>query len=454
MERWPDLDMDADPRVQPQAGRDSGGATVLDPVGTAPGLVVPPARGAGPTVVVLRDRRASSSRCGRGRVATDAFRGRSAARRRIAAGSSGCSASPSPRSRTRSARPRTAGSIWRRWRSRRACAGGRSRSPPATSRTARGPTTRSSTSSADRHADTLYSEDGSTIDEQVAGLLAGHTIAVAESCTGGLMAARLTDRAGSSAYMRGGVVAYSNEAKSELVGVDPELIERAGAVSTEVAEALAEGDRGALRRRARRRDHRDRRPRRRDGGEAGRAWSASRVDATDGLPRRLIRRSCCLATAPTSGIARRRSRCTCCGACSRRVRRWLPGEVAGPLRLVTGDHARLFVALELPAEVRSALERWSREHAGASPGAAVQAESLHVTLCFLGSRPVARSMRSRAACERGVGPGSGGADDRRRPVAAAAAPARARRHAGRRAGAAGRGPGHAGRATLQGRRLL
>ena len=94
-----------------------------------------------------------------------------------------------------------------------------------------------------RHRDTLFSRDGTTIDEQVASLLTerGVTVAVAESCTGGLMAARLTDRGGSSEYFPGGVVAYSNEAKSSLVGVDPALIERVGAVSTEVAEALADG---------------------------------------------------------------------------------------------------------------------------------------------------------------------------------------------------------------------
>ena len=84
-------------------------------------------------------------------------------------------------------------------------------------------------------------QDGSTVDEQVIALLAGRTVAVAESCTGGLMSARLTDRGGSSAYFLGGVVAYSNEAKIELAGVDAELIERYGAVSTEVAEALADG---------------------------------------------------------------------------------------------------------------------------------------------------------------------------------------------------------------------
>ena len=66
-----------------------------------------------------------------------------------------------------------------------------------------------------------------------------------ESCTGGLLAARLTDRPGSSDYFAGSVVAYSNEAKSALLGVPPETIERHGAVSEEVAVALADG---ALRR--------------------------------------------------------------------------------------------------------------------------------------------------------------------------------------------------------------
>jgi nicotinamide-nucleotide amidase len=94
---------------------------------------------------------------------------------------------------------------------------------------------------AERHQRTLFSEDGSTVDEQVAGLLAGRWAAVAESCTGGLMAARLTERPGSSEYVAGGVVSYSNEAKTGLLGVDPGVIERHGAVSLEVAEAMADG---------------------------------------------------------------------------------------------------------------------------------------------------------------------------------------------------------------------
>jgi nicotinamide-nucleotide amidase len=115
-----------------------------------------------------------------------------------------------------------------------------------------------------RHADTLFSDDGSTIDQQVAALLRGEeplgvrppgpqpgaqpsrTIAVAESCTGGMLAARLTEPPGASVYMRGGIVAYSNQAKTAQAGVDPALIERHGAVSTEVAQALADGARTNL----------------------------------------------------------------------------------------------------------------------------------------------------------------------------------------------------------------
>jgi nicotinamide-nucleotide amidase len=94
---------------------------------------------------------------------------------------------------------------------------------------------------AERHADTLFSVDGTTVDEQVAALLQGRWAAVAESCTGGLLAARLTRRAGSSEYFAGGVVSYSNSAKSDLLGVDPVLIEEFGAVSPQVADAMAAG---------------------------------------------------------------------------------------------------------------------------------------------------------------------------------------------------------------------
>jgi nicotinamide-nucleotide amidase len=97
------------------------------------------------------------------------------------------------------------------------------------------------TSVREHHPEQIFSEDGSTIDQLVATALSGHTIAVAESCTGGLMAARLTELPGSSDYFLGSAVAYSNEAKSAIVGVEPELISNHGAVSIEVARALADG---------------------------------------------------------------------------------------------------------------------------------------------------------------------------------------------------------------------
>src|SRR6267142_1537634 len=93
----------------------------------------------------------------------------------------------------------------------------------------------------ERHGHQIFSEDGSLVDDQIAQLLAGRRIVTAESCTGGLLAARLTERPGSSAYVAGGVVAYANEAKTELLGVEPDLLASHGAVSEPVAEAMADG---------------------------------------------------------------------------------------------------------------------------------------------------------------------------------------------------------------------
>jgi len=89
----------------------------------------------------------------------------------------------------------------------------------------------------------LISARGESLEQIVANLLVENhaTIAVAESCTGGLLAERLTSVAGSSAYFLGGAVCYSNEQKTTMAGVPPELIESKGAVSAEVAVALASG---------------------------------------------------------------------------------------------------------------------------------------------------------------------------------------------------------------------
>ena len=76
--------------------------------------------------------------------------------------------------------------------------------------------------------------------------LQGRTLATAESCTGGGIGAALTSVAGSSAVYKGGVISYTNAVKSKLLGVDPQLLEKEGAVSAPVAEAMAAGVRSAL----------------------------------------------------------------------------------------------------------------------------------------------------------------------------------------------------------------
>ncbi len=241
MKRWPGLDRDAIRRSNQKQAVIPEGATVLDPVGTAPGLVVPPRSGTGPTVVVLPGPPRELRPMWEAAVATDAFVAAIAgattyvnevvrlfgipeseiANTLRAASEAGLDLEPLE---ITTCLRRGEIEVATRYE------------PPA--REAYAALLEFIRS---RHADTLFSEDGSTIDEQLAGLLSGHTIALAESCTGGMLAARLTDRAGASTYFRGGLVVYSNEAKVELAGVDPELIERFGAVSTQVAVSLAEG---------------------------------------------------------------------------------------------------------------------------------------------------------------------------------------------------------------------
>ena len=244
MTRWPHLSEDAVRRGNRKQAVIPQGATVLEPEGTAPGLVVPPADGsaARPTVVVLpgppRELQAMWARA----VQTEAFQaaiaGATEYRREIvrlfgipeseiantlrAAEDDGLELEPGLEITT----------CLRRGEIEIA-----TRFEPA----AQGAYDRLLAFIRERHGDTLFSLDGSTIDEQLAELLRGHRLATAESCTGGLLAARVTDRGGASAYFLGGAVVYSNEAKVDLAGVDPGLIERFGAVSAEVAEALAEG---------------------------------------------------------------------------------------------------------------------------------------------------------------------------------------------------------------------
>ena len=96
--------------------------------------------------------------------------------------------------------------------------------------------------------DVVYGVDTGTLENTVFGLLKeqGKTLAAAESCTGGLIAKRVTDIPGSSAVFRGGVTVYTDEAKMLLLGVDGEVLRSEGAVSREVAAQLAEKARGKL----------------------------------------------------------------------------------------------------------------------------------------------------------------------------------------------------------------
>lgn len=247
MKRWPHLDESAVRHANRKQAMVPQGAAVLEPAGTAPGLVVPPpdARPDGPVVVVLPGPPRELHAMWPAAVATEQF---AAAR---------------------------AGAVEHR-RSMLRLFGLPESEIAATMRSARESgipiddleittcmrrgeieiVTRSAPGGdaahdgwigfvRDAHSDTLFSDDFSTVDEQVAGLLDDKSwkIATAESCTGGQLAARLTERPGSGDRMRGGLVVYENDVKTTVARIDAALIEQHGAVSKEVAEALADAAR-------------------------------------------------------------------------------------------------------------------------------------------------------------------------------------------------------------------
>jgi nicotinamide-nucleotide amidase len=241
MQRWPGLDLDAIRLSNRKQAVSPEGATVLEPVGTAPGLVVPPGSGSGPTVVVLpgppRELQPMWETARGTQAFQEAIAGATTYRREIVRlfGIPESEIANTLRAAEATGIPLAPLEITTCLRRGEIEIATRYEPPDQPAYDA------FLEFVAARHADTLFSRDGSTVDQQVVELLGTRTAAVAESCTGGLMAARLTERAGSSAYFAGGVVAYSNQAKVDLVGVPAELIERFGAVSTEVAEALADG---------------------------------------------------------------------------------------------------------------------------------------------------------------------------------------------------------------------
>jgi len=247
--RWPDLDEASIRAANRKQAVVPVGATVLEPVGTAPGLVVPPAgAGDGPTVVVLPGPPRELQPMWRTAVQTQAFRTAAAGAteyRQTMLRLFGIPESEIAETLRLAEDAHGLTGLEITTCLRRGEVEVVTRYEPDAQETydAFAAIVR------ERHADTLFSDDGSSVDEQVARLLRerGWTIATAESCTGGLLAGRLTDRAGSSDVVAGGLVVYANRAKTDLAGVPESVIAEFGAVSQEVAELLADGARSRLR---------------------------------------------------------------------------------------------------------------------------------------------------------------------------------------------------------------
>jgi nicotinamide-nucleotide amidase len=271
VKRWPNIDLEAIAKGNRKQATIPRGSTVLEPVGTAPGLVVPPTESDGPTIVVLPGPPRELQPMWAAAVKTQAMRQ---------------AVKDATEYRQRMLRmfgiPESEIAETLRVAEREGVELERLEITTCLKRGEVEVVTRYEPDAAavyeafeeivrERHADTLFSDDGSTVDQQVAALLRGgdasaggprhaneeidagarvaagpRTIATAESCTGGLLAARLTDPAGASEYVKGGLVVYSNEAKVVQAGVASELIEQHGAVSMQVAEALADGAREQL----------------------------------------------------------------------------------------------------------------------------------------------------------------------------------------------------------------
>ncbi|MDQ3677827.1 MAG: competence/damage-inducible protein A [Actinomycetota bacterium] len=252
MARRPDLDREAIAISNRKQAVIPEGSEVLEPVGTAPGLIVPPAGGSdGPVVVVLpgppRELQPMWDAAVAGSPALDAVLGEGVEQRRDMLRLFGM---PESEIAATLRAAEDAGIALERLEITTCLRRGEvevvTRYEPQHAEVY----ARLAAFIRERHGKTLFSEDGRSVDEQIFALLTGShppvTIAVAESCTGGLLCARLTERRGSSEVVRGGLVVYCDDAKVRLAGVDPALIAEHGAVSIEVAEALADGARSLL----------------------------------------------------------------------------------------------------------------------------------------------------------------------------------------------------------------
>jgi nicotinamide-nucleotide amidase len=247
--RWPNIDPEAIRAANRKQATVPQGAAVLEPVGTAPGLVVPPGEGAArPTVVVLPGPPRELQPMWGAAVKSEPMRAVLARATTYSQRTLRLFGMPESEIAETLRVAERDGVDLKRLEVTTCLKRGEVEVVTRYEPSAEGVYEQLAELVRARHGDTLFSENGETVDAQVAGMLRelGLTVAVAESCTGGLLAARLTELPGSSAYFLGGIVAYSNEVKVAQAGVPRELIEAFGAVSGEVAAALAEGARARL----------------------------------------------------------------------------------------------------------------------------------------------------------------------------------------------------------------
>jgi nicotinamide-nucleotide amidase len=250
-ERWPNFDRDAIEAGTRKQATIPAGATVLAPVGTAPGLVVPPAsENGGPTVLVLPGPPRELQPMWAEAVKTNALRAALTDATSYRQGMLRLFGIPESEIAETLRVAEREGVELDRLEVTTCLKRGEIEVMTRYEPDAESAYRQLVAIVQARHADTLFSQDGSSVDEQVAALLlqgpAPRSIATAESCTGGLLAARLTERPGASEYVKGGIVAYADEVKISQAGVPRALIEAHGAVSAEVAQALADGARSRL----------------------------------------------------------------------------------------------------------------------------------------------------------------------------------------------------------------
>jgi nicotinamide-nucleotide amidase len=242
--RWPGVDQAAVREANRKQALVPAGATVLEPIGTAPGLIVPPPEGEdGPTVVVLPGPPSELQAMWNATVDLPALHAAIPGAVRLHGSTLRLFGIPESDLAGTMRAAREGGiaiddleittcmrrgeiEIVNRW-------------PAEADATGRA----FEAFVADRHGDALFSTDGRTIDQLVLDGLRERdwTVATAESCTGGLLAGRLTDLPGSSAVVAGGIVSYANAVKESALGVPRAMLEAHGAVSAEVARAMAEG---------------------------------------------------------------------------------------------------------------------------------------------------------------------------------------------------------------------